>query len=77
MELNIARISNLTPEQISTVNRLMSRDARYAGELVNIIAGTSVLDGLVTGMEIRATLYTMAGSPRVTEVLNMVENGAS
>jgi hypothetical protein len=75
VELNISRISNLTPEQIGTVNRLMSRDPEYARTLVDVITETNALDvtGRITDMEIRTALYTMAGSPRVTEVLDLIE----
>jgi hypothetical protein len=73
MERNIARIANLTPEQIRKVDRLMSRNVRYAYEMTEVIEMSGRIEGPISDMEIRAALYTIAGSPRVTEVLDMVE----
>jgi len=77
MERNIGRIADLTPEQIGAVHRIMARNARYADELTKVAEFTNSMTGepisaLTSDMEIRAVLYTMAGTLQVTTALDTV-----
>jgi hypothetical protein len=76
-ELNTDRIANLTTEQINAVHHIMATNARYADELLAVVIAGGAEGPVITDMEIRAVLYTMAGTLQVTMTLDAVLTGGA